>query len=408
MYGLEGILGNIITGAATPAVGAVIKDATSADATKFAKGIFGGMDEKTAQTLGGITSGTAGVLGGALVGAGLGALTGGKRGAGMGALTGGIGAGYGAFQSKPILQSLGMGQDAAQAPLSPMDPRSITSQTMQQAAASANTTPNPQDITNQSLSTAGGYRTMGVGVPPQAQQAQGQTQPGQAKETPNYLQLAALPAMLGMQLGSSAQDMDYAARAKKHQQQQAAQQQEMLSNLIGGMYQPIGSYAAGGPLEFHGQGPAPSTVHIPESAVDGFIRSGGIASLEDHYASGGFINTANPQTMHPQSYIPKAQPYIAASPQRREVLGGFAEGGLLEGEGDGMSDNIPANIDGQEEVRVADGEYVVPRSAAHGREAQLRAALTAIRKAAHPEHGKQIKQDAAKRAFMQTMTRVKM
>ena len=56
-----------------------------------------------------------------------------------------------------------------------------------------------------------------------------------------------------------------------------------------------------------------------------------------------------------------------------------------------MSDDIPANIEGQEEVRVADGEYVVPRHivdmigvdrldellkqvrrAAHGKDTQIR------------------------------------
>ena len=408
MYGLEGILGNIITGAATPAIGAVIKDATSAGATDFAKGIFSGMDEKTAQTLGGITSGTLGAAGGALMGAGIGALTGGKRGAGMGALTGALGGGYGAYQSNPILQSLGMGQPAQQPPpLVPTeDPTSIMNQSMAQAAASANIPTTPQGITGQPLSQAAGSQAMGAPAQGQGRnQPQGQAQP--AKEQPNYLQLAALPSLIGMQLGSSAQDMDYAARAKKHQQQQAAAQQAMLSQLIGGMYQPIGSYAAGGPLEIHGQGAVPSTVRIPASAADGFIRSGGIASLEDGYASGGFVNTANPQTIYPQSHIAKAQPYIAATPQRREVIG-FAGGGLLEGDGDGMSDNIPANIDGQEDVRVADGEYVIPKEAAHGREAQLKAALTAVRKAAHPEHGQQIKQDAAKRAFVQVLSRVKM
>ena len=50
---------------------------------------------------------------------------------------------------------------------------------------------------------------------------------------------------------------------------------------------------------------------------------------------------------------------------------GFADGGLsiaeyaaggklLDGPGDGMSDDIKANIDGQQEARLADGEFVVP------------------------------------------------
>ena len=42
----------------------------------------------------------------------------------------------------------------------------------------------------------------------------------------------------------------------------------------------------------------------------------------------------------------------------------FAEGGMpprfLSGGGDGMSDSIPANIEGVQEARLADGEFVIP------------------------------------------------
>ena len=44
-------------------------------------------------------------------------------------------------------------------------------------------------------------------------------------------------------------------------------------------------------------------------------------------------------------------------------LGGYADGGnprLLKGPGDGMSDNIPATIDGKQPARLADSEFVVP------------------------------------------------
>lgn len=44
-------------------------------------------------------------------------------------------------------------------------------------------------------------------------------------------------------------------------------------------------------------------------------------------------------------------------------LGGYAHGGnprLLQGPGDGMSDNIPATIGGKQPARLADGEFVVP------------------------------------------------
>ena len=38
----------------------------------------------------------------------------------------------------------------------------------------------------------------------------------------------------------------------------------------------------------------------------------------------------------------------------------FAKGGYLDGEGDGMSDSIPAMISGKQPARLADGEFVVP------------------------------------------------
>ena len=50
-------------------------------------------------------------------------------------------------------------------------------------------------------------------------------------------------------------------------------------------------------------------------------------------------------------------------------LGGYAAGGnprLLKGPGDGMSDNIPANIGGRQPARLADGEFVVPADVVSG------------------------------------------
>ena len=39
---------------------------------------------------------------------------------------------------------------------------------------------------------------------------------------------------------------------------------------------------------------------------------------------------------------------------------GYARGGYLNGQGDGMSDSIPATIEGKQPARLADGEFVVP------------------------------------------------
>ena len=39
---------------------------------------------------------------------------------------------------------------------------------------------------------------------------------------------------------------------------------------------------------------------------------------------------------------------------------GYADGGYLSGSGDGMSDSIPATIEGKQPARLADGEFVIP------------------------------------------------
>jgi len=63
---------------------------------------------------------------------------------------------------------------------------------------------------------------------------------------------------------------------------------------------------------------------------------------------------------------------LVKSPALREMAGigsltssgfspfGFAKGGYLDGAGDGMSDSIPATIEGKQPARLADGEFVVP------------------------------------------------
>jgi hypothetical protein len=70
----------------------------------------------------------------------------------------------------------------------------------------------------------------------------------------------------------------------------------------------------------------------------------------------------------------KGEPYYKFADSRRDtsmeaaVEQNFAKGGLgaalpprfLSGGGDGMSDSIKANIDGKQEARLADGEFVVP------------------------------------------------
>ena len=82
----------------------------------------------------------------------------------------------------------------------------------------------------------------------------------------------------------------------------------------------------------------------------------------------------------------------------------FAKGGhqgYLDGEGDGMSDSIPATIEGKQPARLADGEFVIPadvvshigNGSSKAGSKKLYAMLDRVRKArtGHSKQGKQIK-----------------
>lgn len=84
-------------------------------------------------------------------------------------------------------------------------------------------------------------------------------------------------------------------------------------------------------------------------------------------------------------------------------LGGYAAGGnprLLKGPGDGMSDNIPATINGRQPARLADGEFVIPadvvshlgNGSTEAGAKQLHAMMNKVRKArtGNPKQGKEI------------------
>jgi len=69
------------------------------------------------------------------------------------------------------------------------------------------------------------------------------------------------------------------------------------------------------------------------------------------YAEGGIA------ALNPMSGMFDARTNL---PEYREPLGAYKKGGYLDGPGDGMSDDIPATIEGKQPARLADGEFVVP------------------------------------------------
>jgi len=87
-------------------------------------------------------------------------------------------------------------------------------------------------------------------------------------------------------------------------------------------------------------------------------------------------------------------------------LGGYAAGGnprLLKGPGDGMSDDIPATINGRQPARLADGEFVIPadvvshlgNGSTDAGAKKLHHMMDKVRKArtGNPKQGKQINPD---------------
>lgn len=88
------------------------------------------------------------------------------------------------------------------------------------------------------------------------------------------------------------------------------------------------------------------------------------------YAMGGQINPPDDQTnmpnQSPMTNFEQGGMYGLGgmAPNRPMSYPGYAAGGLaprfLSGGGDGMSDSIPANINGKQEARLADGEFVIP------------------------------------------------
>ena len=104
-----------------------------------------------------------------------------------------------------------------------------------------------------------------------------------------------------------------------------------------------------------------------------------------------------------QSTAPSYNPSVAMSPTYFAGINaprGMARGGYLNGQGDGMSDSIPATIEGKQPARLADGEFVVPadvvshigNGSSKAGSQRLYSMLDKVRKArtGHTKQGKQI------------------
>jgi hypothetical protein len=144
-------------------------------------------------------------------------------------------------------------------------------------------------------------------------------------------------------------------------------------------YIPPGASYTGGSLSKFKYDPntyQPDIVRPPSPIYRAQYAEGGIASL----AIGGQPNQMYPMSqqehtnfmdpsqlpanaMEVRNYEPATNPMTGnmTKPMREGGIAQLAVGGkLLKGDGDGMSDNIKANIEGRQEARLADGEFVIP------------------------------------------------
>jgi hypothetical protein len=148
-----------------------------------------------------------------------------------------------------------------------------------------------------------------------------------------------------------------------------------------------------GPLKFAAKG-GPINSYAEGGVVQPTIQSGGLRDLygssdnqaqalsTDGFGLGRLSNLASAQEL-----------------QQAKTLG-YARGGYLNGAGDGMSDSIPATIEGKQPARLADGEFVVPadvvshlgNGSSKAGSKRLYAMMQKVRKArtGNPKQGKQI------------------
>ena len=393
--------------------------------------------------LGAMTGGAAaaalpiGALGGAAVGAGTGALVGGGisaaqgRGFGPGALGGAISGGLGGFG--------GTGMPGGAAPASAAPASAATASAAPASAATASAAPASAAAAPSTWDTF----TSGFG------------KQGSALLTKEGAESLIKPVGMGALLGTTGENIVEQAdttatqlRQEKLAKQRAAEEEAQYFSDLGfplnslseidpndpaaqrnyymDIITPPQSKAAGGPITARREiASVPIQTTFPVKYVSEFnntdlqqalpkaideFQAGALPAMQElsaGFASGGYANVQpiDPQNFHPQSQIPKAQPYAAAAPIRHEVVQGYEKGGFLDGPGDGMSDDIPANIDGKEEVRLADGEFVIPpeivRMIGNGDPEEgarlLDQLLPMVREAAHGKK-EQVKQDAGKLA----------
>jgi len=162
-------------------------------------------------------------------------------------------------------------------------------------------------------------------------------------------------------------------------------------------YNPYRSLYLGGPnpLQLPASVTAKEGGAINSYAMGGTVTTGG---LRDLYGSTDNLN--NPQLSRDGYGIGRLDGLARQQAMTQAQTTGYAKGGYLDGPGDGMSDSIPATIEGKQPARLADGEFVVPadvvshlgNGSTKAGSKRLYSMLDKVRKArtGHTKQGKQI------------------
>lgn len=105
----------------------------------------------------------------------------------------------------------------------------------------------------------------------------------------------------------------------------------------------------------------PRTPMLGENTLGGFGEFTPLSELRKRYsyAQGGVLeqNPMMDDTSRQNLNLDMREHPLG---EMNGLTGGYAKGGYLDGPGDGMSDDIPATIEGKQPARLADGEFVVP------------------------------------------------
>ena len=131
-------------------------------------------------------------------------------------------------------------------------------------------------------------------------------------------------------------------------------------------------YAEGGVASLELPDPS-KTAPAPENLENMIINETVKTNMLENQLNNMTSNALNTGNIPTQNYAPGALSNIAAGMQNQPLppqasfvqnltsaRTGYAKGGYLNGAGDGMSDSIPATIEGKQPARLADGEFVIP------------------------------------------------